>query len=648
MIGRPDGSVVARRLLHLRASGCTAEAGTVSSGVQKNSLSTVVLAIGSVLCAVAVAAAAPPCIECHDAEPAPATFAESAHGVLDCANCHTGAEELPHAPSVKDVDCATCHDDAVQAYQGSVHGLSRRNGGTEAPSCAACHGPIHSIRRSSDERSPVHPRNLASTCGTCHSNPEIVHKYGIPVAKPIEAYDESVHARASRDGEGGATCSSCHGTHDIRRASDPQSTVFHTRVPETCGQCHADIEATYAKSVHGRAVAHGAREAPVCTDCHGEHRILSPESAGSPVSATNAPRMTCGRCHGDLRLAEKYDLAVSAVPTYEDSYHGLAARGGKITVASCSSCHGVHDILPSSDPASHVYEDNLPKTCGACHPGAGAKYAIGTVHVLPTERAHAAVYWVRRAYLWIIGVTIGAMLLHNLLDLYRKARRRHAVTPYPVGPPRQRMRLGFRLAHAAMGASFGILVWTGFALTYPESFWAAPLVRFEEQLGLRGWLHRAAAIVLLGSLVFHFVHLALDKRARACIARMRPTWHDVTELRERLRWYFGRRADPPPSPTLGYPEKAEYLALLWGIAVMAITGFALWFENAMLRYFPKWLGDVATVIHFYEAVLATLAIVVWHFYFVLFDPVIYPMDTGWLTGREAPGRSAERLPGSET
>jgi cytochrome b subunit of formate dehydrogenase len=593
-------------------------------------------------------AAATPCAACHDSDPDPIAFAESAHSALECANCHTGAEELPHAPNARDVDCASCHEQPVTHYRSSVHGQARENGATDAPSCATCHGPIHAIRPATDERSPVHPRNVAETCGTCHANPDLVQKYGIPVAKPLEAYDESVHARASHEGRGGATCSSCHGTHDIRRASDPQSTVFHARVPQTCGQCHAEIEAAYEKSVHGRAAAHGAREAPVCTDCHGEHRILSPSSELSPVYVTNAPRMTCGRCHGDVRLAEKYDLATAAVSTYEDSYHGLAARGGKVTVAGCSSCHGVHDILPSSDPASHVYKGNLPKTCGACHPGAGTKYAIGTVHVLPTERTDAAVYWVRQAYLWIIGVTIGGMLLHNLLDLYRKSRRRQAPAPFPVRPPRQRMRLGFRVAHAAMGLSFAVLVWTGFALTYPESFWAAPLVRFEEQLGLRGWLHRAAAIVLLGSLAFHFVHLLVDKRARACIAGMRPTWHDVTELRERLRWYFGRRPDPPPSPTLGYPEKAEYLALLWGVGVMAVTGFALWFENTMLHYFPKWIGDVATVIHFYEAVLATLAIVVWHFYFVLFDPVIYPMDTGWLTGREPPGRTAERLPGSET
>jgi hypothetical protein len=75
---------------------------------------------------------------------------------------------------------------------------------------------------------------------------------------------------------------------------------------------------------------------------------------------------------------------------------------------------------------------------------------------------------------------------------------------------------------------------------------------------------------------------------------------------------------------------------------MAVTGLLLWFESLTLRWLPSWVPEVATVVHFYEAILATLAILVWHFYFVIFDPVVYPMDMTWLTGRPHPGRSLER------
>jgi len=78
--------------------------------------------------------------------------------------------------------------------------------------------------------------------------------------------------------------------------------------------------------------------------------------------------------------------------------------------------------------------------------------------------------------------------------------------------------------------------------------------------------------------------------------------------------------------------KAEYWAVIWGTAVMAATGVLLWAVKYTLAWLPKTWLDVATAVHFYEAVLATLAIVVWHFYSVIFDPDVYPVDTAWLTG----------------
>jgi cytochrome b subunit of formate dehydrogenase len=352
--------------------------------------------------------------------------------------------------------------------------------------------------------------------------------------------------------------------------------------------------------------------------------------------------MTCGRCHGDLRLADKYGIKAGQVSSYEDSYHGLASRSGKLTVAHCGSCHGVHGILPSSNPDSPINEEHLAETCGRCHPGAGSVFPIGKVHVDEGDSEHAVIDWVRNLYVLLIFVTIGGMLLHNVLDLYRKTRAPRPAALTVGGPLRLRMLPGFRAAHILMMMSFAVLAWTGFALTYPEAWWARPLLLWEESFSLRGWLHRGAAVVMILSIAVHLAHLMTSRAARKCIAKMRPSLHDVTELRERILWFVGRRADPPPAPELGYPEKMEYIALMWGVLVMAVTGGALWFENVVLRWLPKWTADLATVIHFYEGVLASLAILVWHFYFVIFDPVVYPMDAAWLTGRSHPGRVLER------
>jgi cytochrome b subunit of formate dehydrogenase len=582
------------------------------------------------------------CSDCHEDLPDSELFAQSVHGFMDCVDCHTETEDIPHPDEMERVDCAMCHDDAAEEYLSSIHGQARVNGDKDAPGCGTCHGDVHRLVPSSDPQSPVYTLRLPETCGSCHSDPDMVQRYGIPVAKPIEAYHGSVHFRMCVEGKPGPSCNNCHGTHALYAANDPRSKVFHTNVPETCGECHVEITEVFQKSVHGAAAQHGAREAPVCTDCHGEHRIISPDLATSPVFASNIPKMTCGRCHGDLRLAEKYDIATDSVDSYEDSFHGLASRSGRATVANCSSCHGVHDILPSSDPASHIHKDHLAETCGTCHPRAGERFAIGTVHKLATEAEFAVVYWIRWIYLWLIWGTIGGMLIHNGLDFYRKVKKPLPRPPADAVPTRQRMALGFRMAHVCLMVSFFVLVYTGFALKYPESWWASPLLRFEGTFGFRGWLHRAAAIAMIGAFVWHIVHITIDRRARSCIMKMRPTWHDVTEFRERLLWMLGVREEPPKCPTLGYPEKLEYIALMWGSLVMVVTGFALWLDNWMLRVFPSWFGDVATVVHFYEAILATLAILVWHFYFVIFDPVIYPMDTAWINGREVPARTMER------
>ena len=204
------------------------------------------------------------------------------------------------------------------------------------------------------------------------------------------------------------------------------------------------------------------------------------------------------------------------------------------------------------------------------------------------------------------------------------------------------MSPGFRWAHGMLLSSFLLLVYTGFALTYPESWWARPLLQWEDAMGLRGGLHRAAGVLMLLAFVWHLVHLIVDRRARRCIFEMRPTWEDWVEFRERILYFAGRRPDPPHCGRLGYPEKVEYLALMWGSLVMIATGLVLWFETLALRWLPTWVMDVSTVIHFYEAILASLAILVWHFYFVIFDPVVYPADAAWLTGRAAPGRALER------
>lgn len=414
-------------------------------------------------------------------------------------------------------------------------------------------------------------------------------------------------------------------------ASDLRLPISKPRVASTCAKCHEQIYAVFKQSIHGRAVASGVEGAPTCTDCHGEHRILGPEDPRSPVYVANVSRVTCSRCREDQRLNARFALPTGRVSSYLNSYHGLAAKTGVRTVANCASCHGVHNILPSSDPRSTIAKANLPQTCDRCHPAAGRKFAIGPVHVVATAgEGNRLLYYVRLFYLFTIPTLIALMLLHNLLDWWRKARRlaayRSLQTPF-------RLTFNERVQHVLLLASFIVLVVTGFALKFPQSFWAAPIVRWEGSLALRGLLHRIAAVVLMGAAVYHVIYLIALKSGRQWLREMLPTVKDVRDSVETVGYNLGYRRRMPSFPKFNYAEKAEYWALVWGTVVMALTGIVLWAHDFMLKYFSTSWIDIATAIHYYEAILATLAIVVWHFYAVIFDPEIYPLKWTVLTGR---------------
>lgn len=571
------------------------------------------------------------CTTCHD----PAALQWSQHGIhaaMGCVSCHAqAAAGYPHRKNMTRPDCAACHADAVAELKKSVHGLAgSANGG---PSCGACHGNVHAIVARTHAGSPIAKKNLPSTCGACHSDPQFLESHKVAFARPVEAFRESVHGRALVAGnDAAASCSDCHGSHDIARGRDPASKINHWNVPATCGACHANIKDIYAGSVHGQAVARGVPGAPVCTDCHGEHTILAPREPQSLVNPARVSQVTCSRCHADERLAARYNLPLDKVPAFEDSYHGLAGRAGSQTVANCASCHGVHNILSSSDRRSTVHPVNLATTCGACHAGAGARFAIGPVHVrAQSARAHPVVRWIRWFYLVVIPLTVGFMLLHGALDFVSKLIRGHR--PAPGGDELIRMNLHFRIAHWLVVASFPALVYSGFALKFPESWWAAPLLAWEDRVAFRGTLHRAAAVLMLLGVAYHAVHLAVSRRDRSILRALLPRRADATHLWRAIRYNVGTSTDPPQFGKFSYAEKIEYWAFLWGTLVMTASGFLLWFNNFTLRHFPSWVADAATAIHYYEAILAGLSILVWHFYLVIFDPNVYPMERSWLTGR---------------
>jgi len=572
----------------------------------------------------------PSCTSCHE-EPA-GQVPKSVHSILGasaCASCHGQAHEVQAAEKIVPTRCATCHKDAVSEYQLGVHAVARKSGEQQAPTCTACHGSPHQILAASDPQSPVSHTRIPATCGTCHSQKFVMKRDGIST-QPFYSYEESVHGRAVTAGSThAAVCTDCHGIHEIRPASDDKSSIFKFNVPNTCAKCHGPVEEQFAQSIHGQAIARGDWLAPVCTDCHGIHSIKSHTDPNSPVNAQNVALATCARCHEGVRLSQEFGLEGRRATTYLASYHGLASKLGSQVVANCASCHGVHNILPSSDPRSTINRQNLVKTCGQCHPGVTEKFIAAKVHVdapLSADTGSVAVRWIRKLYLSLIVVVIGGMVLHNFVIWRRKAILRREAEHRVI----TRMTWGQRLQHLALLVSFIVLVVTGFALKFPDSWFAAMLGMTEK---VRGITHRAAAVVLIAAGFYHLFYIVFNRQGRRLVKDLLPTPKDASDVIRSMRYYLGLISERPGFARFNYGEKAEYWALVWGLVVMASTGIMLWARVFFGNHLPRWWLDIATAIHLYEAILATLAIVVWHFYQVFFDPDVYPMNWAWWDGR---------------
>ncbi len=565
----------------------------------------------------------------------------SIHGKNRCTSCHTDIVEVPHPDGFrpKPVACSNCHRLETSIYLASDHGQAVHKGVEEAASCKDCHGNTHALLNSRDPASPVNRVNLTKTCGRCHANTAEMRRFNLRQDNPIVSYETSVHGIAllQKGALNSATCTDCHGSHDLHKSTNESSKLFWRTVPATCGKCHENVQRTYALSVHGKAVAQGVRDAPVCTDCHGEHSIASVKLASSRVSSANVPA-TCAQCHSAMRIITQYGLPPDVMSTYTQSFHGLALQGGNATVADCSSCHGAHDILPSSDPQSKVNPAQLPQTCGKCHPGIGTRLGAEffTVHA-PAGR-HGDKPWlvnlVSLIYIIVIAVTIGGMSLFVALDYVRKSRDHvRAVKNDPLAETR--LTPWLRWQHTVLTVLFVGLVYTGFVHRFPDAFFSWPFKAFAGGSAARALLHRIFGWAFAGLFAVHLAALAGTPAGRRYGRALWFVWADIKDAVAVVGHNLGLRRERPPARRWNYAEKAEYWALVWGSVVMIITGIMLVFSEALVRMWPKVVQDLARVIHFYEAVLATLAIVVWHAYWTVFDPHEYPMNPAWLIGKKA-------------
>ena len=306
-------------------------------------------------------------------------YTESIHGVgllkkgltvtAVCSSCHTAHRVLPHTDPQSSISrenvvatCEKCHANIEQVHRKVINGELWEKSPSEIPICVDCHQPHEARKVFYDEG--VSDKD----CMHCHAAEVQGAKRTIPAVNP----DEITHSTHKDQ-----RCAQCH----------TGATPSHDRpcdtVPEKvdCSICHADQVEQHKRSIHGKHLAEGDKDAPECLDCHKGHGTQSRLDPASPTFAKNIPDL-CGSCHREGEKAARHGKSTQhdITKNYANSIHGKGLlESGLLVTATCTSCHTTHEPLPVSDPASSVNPANIAKTCGQCHQGIQATF-LKSVH----------------------------------------------------------------------------------------------------------------------------------------------------------------------------------------------------------------------------------------------------------------------------
>ena len=267
---------------------------------------------------------------------------------------------------------------------------------TDSATCLNCHGSMEGDVRVEQEKytKSVHG---AFDCVTCHMTPKGDQHQGLSgggADKTVKSLAAQISVKSKRD--------------PIAQAA--------------CVTCHPDLYEAWKGSVHGRNVIQKkSADGPVCTNCHGSpHYIQARPSAESKVHLFNIVE-SCGKCHEEKHMAEKYGFSPLVMERYLESFHGRKLKLGHAGAPSCASCHGSHDIKSAKDPASPVGNlESKKKTCSTCHAGATDKFIAAITH----KPLHPIAHWTEIGLILLTVGTFIFIIIHVLLDIYADIRDR--------------------------------------------------------------------------------------------------------------------------------------------------------------------------------------------------------------------------------
>ncbi len=204
----------------------------------------------------------------------------------------------------------------------------------------------------------------------------------------------------------------------------------------------------------------------------------------------------------------------------------------------------------------------------------------------------------------------------------------------PPPPPREfeRFSMNFRTQHIVLMVSCVILIITGLPLKFHEARVSQLFFDLIGGVQMSTLIHRIGAVGLIAVGGYHLLYLLLFREGRRNFLALLPGPRDATDFFQMLRYFLRRTDEKPRFGRFSYVEKFDYWAVYWGMVIMIGSGLILWFLETSLRFMPKFAADIAREAHSDEGLLATLAIIIWHFYNVHLNPESFPMNWTFWTG----------------
>ena len=227
--------------------------------------------------------------------------------------------------------------------------------------------------------------------------------------------------------------------------------------------------------------------------------------------------------------------------------------------------------------------------------------------------------------------TVRAFMEKERLEGRRLAKERASADR--ARPMVERLSLHQRIQHIVLFSSTILLIVTGLPIKFHEAAVAAAIINLMGGPEVTRILHRIGAVGLTAIGLFHIFYCVAFAEGRKTFVNLIPKLQDARDALHQIAYFLGLKKDKPLFGRFSYIEKFDYWAVYWGMVVMITSGYILWFKDIAINHFGKFVFDIGREAHSDEALLATLAIVIWHFYNVHFNPHKFPGSLTWWHGK---------------